>query len=466
MISSRVISAVDMFCGSGGTSAGLFDAAEDLGMHADITAINHWDVAIATHTASHKYANHICDSMANVNPKTLMPEGDNLDILVASPECTHFSKAAGGRPKSDQSRAGAWHVTQFAQELRPTAIIVENVEEFMRWGPLDDDMNPIKDKQGEMFHAWVASLKAMGYEVDWRVLNCADYGDVTTRRRLFVMARRDGRKVKWPVPSHTKSPDLICDQKWRAAREIIDWDNHGKSIFDRKKPLSRTTMRRIQAGIEKFCPEVSEFLVKINGTDEISAKHSPKSVDEPLRTITAGGKHFALVKTNFLINMVGTSDSAVKSTAKSPDEPLATIHGGNKHAMIELKPLVVEIDNHSNPGHCCREVDKPISTVVSKGRHCLVQPFLQSYYGTGTNVNSVDEPVRTLTTKQRHALVEPSIEHGKLDIKFRMLTNDELAKAHGMDDFTFYGNSAEVTKQIGNSVPRNMAKALCHAQLS
>lgn len=461
----KQILAADLFCGAGGTSAGLYDAATELGMDVDLIAVNHWDVAIATHSASHKYANHICDSLSNVNPKTLLPKGKHLDMLVASPECTHFSKARGGMPKSDQSRAGAYHVTQWAQEMRPKTIIVENVEEFLQWGPLDDDNNVIKSKQGEQFHAWVGSLTAMGYSVDWRILNCADYGDVTTRRRLFVLARKDGKPIKWPEPTHTKKPDMFIQEKWRSARSIIDWDNHGKSIFSRKKPLSATTMGRIQAGIKKFCPEVSEFIVKINGNDEQSIKYSGKSLDEPLRTITAGGKHFALVQTNFLINMVGTSDSAVNSTAKSIEEPLSTIHGGNKHAVIELKPLVVEIDNHSNKGHCCREVDQPISTVVSKGRHCLVQPFLQSYYGTGENVHSVDEPVRTLTTKARHALVEPKVVKGKLDIKFRMLTNEELAKAHGMEDFKFSGTGADITKQIGNSVPRNMAKALCHAQL-
>ena len=245
---------------------------------------------------------------------------------------------------------------------------------------------------------------------------------------------QDG-KIIWPTPTHSKDGDMFT-KKWRPAREIIDWDNTGRSIFNRSKPLSQNTLKRIVAGIEKFCPEVNEFLVKINGNTEDDCKRSPKSVEEPLRTITAGGKHFALVKTNFLVR-----DG-------------------------RLKPLVVQIDNHSSKGHNCRTTEEPISTVVSKGRHCLVQPFLSKYYGTGENVYSVDEPVHTVTTKGRHALVEPTIEHGALDIKFRMLTNDELARAHGMGDFDFQGTSAEVTKQIGNSVPRNMAKALCHAQLS
>jgi DNA (cytosine-5)-methyltransferase 1 len=434
MISSRTIIAADLFCGAGGTSAGLRDACKQLGYDTDLVAVNHWPVAIATHTASHKFAHHLCENLDNVDPRKVFP-GGKIDMLVASPECTHFSTAAGGRVKSDQSRASGWHVLRWAEALRPEAIVVENVPEWVGWSPLDENgyVDPSYEK-GSTFKGWVSALEGLGYTVEWKVLCCADFGDVTSRKRLFVMARRDG-KIIWPTPTHSKDGDMFTE-KWRPAREIIDWDNQGKSIFNRSKPLSQNTQKRIMAGIKKFCPEISEFLVKINGNDEESIKHSPKSVEEPLRTITAGGKHFALVKTNFLVE-----DG-------------------------RLKPLVVQIDNHSSKGHNCRTTEEPISTVVSKGRHCLVQPFLSKYYGTGENNYSIDEPVHTVTTKGRHALVEPSIKQGALDIKFRMLTNDELARAHGMGDFDFQGTSAEVTKQIGNSVPRNMAKALCHAQLS
>mgnify|MGYP003133090012 CR=1 FL=1 len=464
MISKRTIVAADLFCGAGGTSAGLRDACKQLGYDTDLVAVNHWPVAIATHEASHSFAHHLCENLDNVDPRKVFP-GGKLDLLVASPECTHFSTAAGGRVKSDQSRASGWHVLRWAEALRPEAIIVENVKEWASWSPLDENgyVDPNFEK-GSTFRGWVSALEGLGYTVEWRVLCCADYGDVTSRQRLFVMARRDG-KIAWPTPTHSKQGDMFTE-KWRPAREIIDWDNQGKSIFNRSKPLSPNTLKRIVAGIEKFCPEVNEFLVKINGNTEEDCKHSPKSIEEPLRTITAGGKHFALVKTNFLVKLSGTGDNQIKSTAQDSDEPITTIHGGKKHGLVQLEPLVVQIDNHSSKGHNCRTTDDPISTVVSKGRHCLVQPFLSKYYGTGENVYSVDEPVHTLTTKARHALIEPTVEHGVLDIKFRMLTNDELARAHGMGDFDFQGTSAEVTKQIGNSVPRNMAKALCHAQLS
>lgn len=465
MICKRTIVAADLFCGAGGTSAGLRDACKQLGYDTELVAVNHWPVAIATHEASHKFAHHLCENLDNVDPRKVFPDG-KIDLLVASPECTHFSVARGGKPKSDQSRASGWHVLRWAEALRPEAIIVENVKEWASWSPLDADGNIDPEcEKGSTFRGWVSALEGLGYTVEWKVLCCADYGDVTSRQRLFVMAKRGG-KIVWPEPSHAKEPDMFVQQKWRSAREIIDWDNQGQSIFNRKKKLSENTLKRIVAGIEKFCPEVNEFLVKINGNDAESIKHSPKSVEEPLRTITAGGKHFALVKTNFLVQLSGTGDSQIKSTAQDSDQPLTTIHGGKKHGLVQLEPLVVQIDNHSSKGHNCRTTDEPISTVVSKGRHCLVQPFLSKYYGTGENVYSVDEPVHTLTTKARHALIEPTVEHGVLDIKFRMLTNEELARAHGMGDFKFQGTSAEVTKQIGNSVPRNMAKALCHAQLT
>lgn len=465
MISKRTIVAADLFCGAGGTSAGLRDACNQLGYDTDLVAVNHWPVAIATHEASHKFAHHICENLDNVDPRKVFPSG-KIDMLVASPECTHFSVARGGKPKNDQSRASGWHVLRWAEALRPDTIIVENVKEWASWSPLLADgvtIDPNHEK-GSTFQGWVGALRSLGYTVEWKVLCCADYGDVTSRRRLFVLARKDG-KIKWPEQSHTKKPDMFVKQKWRAAREIIDWDNEGKSIFNRSKPLSPNTMKRIMAGIEKFCPEVNEFLVKINGNTDDDCKRSPKSIEEPLRTITAGGKHFALVKTNFLVQLSGTGDSQIKSTAQDSGQPLTTIHGGKKHGLVQLEPLVVQIDNHSSKGHNCRTTDDPVSTIVTKGRHCLVQPFLSKYYGQGENVYSVDEPVHTLTTKARHALIEPTLEHGVLDIKFRMLTNDELAKAHSMEDFKFQGTGAQITKQIGNSVPRSMARALCTAQL-
>ena len=460
----RTIVAADLFCGAGGTSAGLRDACKQLGYETDLVAVNHWPVAIATHEASHKFAHHLCENLDNVDPRKVFPS-EKIDLLVASPECTHFSGARGGKPKSDQSRASGWHVLRWAEALNPDAIIVENVPEWLTWSPLDKNGNvDVRYDKGHTFKGWVAALEGLGYTVDWRTLCCADYGDYTSRRRLFVMAKKHGQIV-WPSPTHSKSGDMFTD-KWKPARDIIDWDNEGTSVFTRKKKLSENTMKRIIAGIEKFCPEVQEFLVKINGNDAESIKHSPKSLDEPLRTITAGGKHFALVKTNFLVKLSGTKSEQFLSSAQSVDEPISTIHGGKKHCLIKLDPLVVQIDNHSSKGHNCRTTEEPISTVVTKGRHCLVQPFLTKYYGTGENVYSVDEPVHTLTTKARHALVEPSIKHGELDVKFRMLTNEELARAHGMGDFDFQGNSAQVTKQIGNSVPREMAKALCLSQIS
>ena len=464
MISKRKIVAADLFCGSGGTSNGMAMACNELGIDLELTAVNHWPIAIATHEASHKFANHICENLDNVDPRKVFPS-EKIDLLVASPECTHFSVAAGGRPKSDQSRASGWHVLRWAEALRPDAIIVENVKEWAGWSPLDADgkIDP-KHEKGSTFRGWVSALEGLGYTVEWKVLCCADYGDYTSRRRLFVLAKRNGG-IKWPTPTHSKNGDMFTE-KWLGAKEIIDWSNEGRSIFNRSKPLSDTTLKRIVAGIEKFCPEVKEFLVKINGNDDESIKHSPKSIEEPLRTITAGGKHFALVKTNFLVQMSGTGESQIQSTAQDVEEPVTTIHGGKKHALVKLDPLVMSIDNHSSGGHCCKEADEPLTTVVSKGRHCLVQPFLTKYYGAEVGAQSIDEPVHTLTTKQRHALVEPSLEEGMLDIKFRMLTNDELAKAHGMGDFKFIGNSAEVTKQIGNSVPCQMAKALCTAQLT
>lgn len=198
----RAIHAADLFCGAGGTSFGLYMAADELGLDVDLLAINHWPVAIATHSKNHKFARHLCTGLDTVDPRKVVPSG-RLDLLVASPECTHHSNARGGRPMSDQSRASAWHIVRWAEALRIENIIVENVREFMSWGPLGSNGRPLKSRTGETFQAWLNALRSLNYRVEHRILNAADYGDPTTRQRLFVLAKLNNRPVHWPQPSHT-----------------------------------------------------------------------------------------------------------------------------------------------------------------------------------------------------------------------------------------------------------------------
>ncbi len=430
----KTIYAADLFCGAGGTSTGLKLACNERHLQLDLLAINHWDVAIATHTTNHPEANHMCESLDNVNPRKVVPKG-YLDILVASPECTHHSNARGGRPMSDQSRASAWHVLRWAEALRVKNILIENVREFKNWGPLGVNKRPLKRKKGELFKAFIYSLKAMGYNVDYKVLNAADYGDPTTRQRLFILARK-GNKVVWPKATHTSDGEGKTN-RWIAAREIIDWDVPGKSIFERKKPLSDNTMRRIMTGLRKFSGKSLEpFLVQLYKTSNAS------DIDKPLPTIMTVPKT-ALCQP-FLVEYYGNGK------AQPIDKPLPTQSTKDRFAIVE--PFIVRIANSSAGDKQVRSIDKPLATIVTKEELAVCEP----------SIHSVDAPLPVVTGA---ALVMPELNGSKLDIKFRMLLPKELASAMSFGDYEFCGKRVEVVKQIGNAVPVNVAKHLCLALL-
>ena len=190
-----LIRAADLFCGAGGSSTGLARACERAGARLQLTAINHWDVAVETHATNHPDARHLCTTLDAVDPRKACPE--RLDLLIASPECTHHSNARGGKPRQEQSRASAWKVVDWAAALRPREILVENVPEFRTWGPLSERGAVLKRRRGETYQAWLAALRSLGYVVQERLLISADYGDPTTRRRLFVRARLGSRAPTW-----------------------------------------------------------------------------------------------------------------------------------------------------------------------------------------------------------------------------------------------------------------------------
>jgi DNA (cytosine-5)-methyltransferase 1 len=484
-----MIQAVDLFCGAGGTSSGLYAAADSLGLSVNLLAINHWSTAIKTHRYNHKEATHLCESLDNVNPRTAVT-GGRLHLLVASPECTHHSNARGGVPCADQSRASAWHVLRWCEALRVENVLVENVPEFEHWGPLGSNGRPLKSRRGETFQGWVAALRSLNYRVEWRVLNAADYGDATCRRRLFVMARKGNRKIAWPQPTH--APTANGKQPWRPAREIIDWDYPSQSIFERTRPLAEKTIRRIEHGLRKFGGDAAEpFLVVLRGTG------NSRGLDRPLPAVTAKGTHLGLCEP-FLMHATHAGAERCHSLgqplptvtcahrgelalvqpfllkihggqrwarAQSVDEPLRTLDTQNRFALCQ--PFITTIDNgSSDPESTVQSVDRPLSTIIaSNPRHALCQPFLTKYYGTSA-ANSVDLPLDTLTTKERFGLCQPLSDGDRMvDIHFRMLQPHELAAAMGMEGFTFVGTKGDVVKQIGNAVPHHIAKALCTSAL-
>lgn len=483
--------AADLFCGAGGTSTGLYQACKELGFELELLAINHWEIAISTHTANHKNAKHKCEKVDNLNPRDIVPSG-RLDILIASPECIHHSRARGGKPVSDQSRASAWHVLRWAEALYIENILIENVPEFQTWGPLDMDNMPIERLKGKTYLAFLDTLRSLGYNVEARVINAADYGDPTSRKRLFILARRDN-PVKFPEPSHSKNSqkDIFSNElkPWKSAREIIDWKVKGQSIFNRKKPLSPNTMRRIIKGLQKFSniPNgvLEPYLVMLYGGKDA------RSIDQPLPTITAQWQHFSLCQPYLVMNY-GTND------ARSINLPIPTITAQGEHIGL-CEPFIFSLDhtkspncifdinspfpvitstdawglanpflvavNHGKDDTRSYDINAPVPTITGVDALGLAVPFLIKYYGNG-NPKSIDEPLDTLTTKERFGLVIPMMNGSKavLDIHYRMLQPHELAAAMSFpSNYKFAGNRGEKVRQIGNAVPVKTAKALCKA---
>ena len=460
---SKKYELADLFCGAGGTSTGAIEALNSLGHEVRLTAVNHWPVAIATHTANHPESRHLCTGINDVNPRTLY-KPNQLDVLWASPECTHHSVARGGKPVSDQSRATAWCVIRWAEALLPKIILVENVPEFLSWGPIGTNGRPMKSKRGATFRAWIATLESLGYKVDHRILCAADYGDPTTRKRLFVQAVRGHRQIVWPDATHAapgKESDMFrALRPWKTARDVIDWKKPGTSIFTRKRPLAPKTLKRIEAGLRKF--GITPHLVAMEHGGRI------RGIDRPLPTVTTAKGGAIGVAEPFLIEMRGTSERQLRQTARSIDEPLGTITaGGRHHALAE--PFLIHTA-HSGERRTL-DLSDPLPTVAgNRGDVALVEPFLIQYYGTG-GASSVDDPLATVTTKGRHALIRPQVIYNgtryELDIRFRMLNPRELASAQGFrEDYVFTGTKTDQVKQIGNAVPRRLARAIVAAVLS
>jgi DNA (cytosine-5)-methyltransferase 1 len=399
MKKQRVIKIADLFCGAGGTSAGAVEAIEALGFKAELTAINHWDVAIATHTANHPDSRHLCTHLDNVDPRKLFKEGE-LDILWASPECTHHSVARGGKPINDQSRATFWCVVRWAEALRPRMIFIENVPEFESWGPIGSDNRPLKSRKGETFRAGLTAIESIGYKLDYGIRCAADYGDPTTRRRLFVIASRGNLKTVWPNATHA-SKDKMDDmfgarRSWRTARDhVIDWSLPGKSIYERKHPLSEKTMRRIWAGMEKF--GLKPFVVPQQSNPV------PKGVDEPLGAVVAEGSGPKLCEPMIITMEHGGS-------VRSADRPLPTVTTAKGGAMAVAQPfLVAQFGEREGQTPRTHDVDSPLPTVTAqKGGPGLVQPFLVPQQSGEDRVRSVDKPLQTVTTESRGiGLVDP-----------------------------------------------------------
>jgi DNA (cytosine-5)-methyltransferase 1 len=371
-MSRRKMLVADLLCGAGGSSTGAERALRELGLEMELVCVNHWPTAIETHTLNHPQARHFVQDIATVRPHLLVPEG-YLDLLMASPTCTHHSVACGGKPTSDQQRSDPWHIITWLTELRVKRIIIENVWEFTGWGPVDPATSkPIPERKGEYFYAWIETLRRLGFDPEWRKLNAANYGDATTRQRFILKARSDLRQVGWAPLTHAKRPDeglalFPTVKPWRPAREIIDWKLKGKSILNRKKPLAPKTLARIWAGAVKFgWPE--PYLV-------ILRNHmGAQGLELPVPAIMANGTHIGLAEPVLLNLKKGTAPHGA-------DDPIPTQTSSASHISI-AEPIVLSQHNSGAP----RSADEPLPTITTGGaasenhpgcaRPMLIEPFV------------------------------------------------------------------------------------------
>jgi DNA (cytosine-5)-methyltransferase 1 len=390
------------FAGGGGSCTGIELA---LGRNVDI-AINHDEKALAMHRANHPQTKHFCESVWDVNPREIT-EGRPVGLVWLSPDCKHFSKAKGGKPVEKKIRGLAWVALRWAALTKPRVIMLENVEEFVTWGPLGKDGKPCKKNKGREFNAFINALKRHGYELQYKELRACDYGAPTIRKRLFLIARCDGQPIVWPQPTHgAPNSDLVKSKHlkpWRTAAECIDWEIPCPSIFERKKPLAEATQRRVAKGIMKYVVNSKKpFIVTMaHGEGEGKTKRwgsGVRELDAPLPTVTASGG-YGLV-TPFITEHANSSNQR----SMPADEPLRTqcaqVKGG--HFSV-VAPSLVEVGYGEREGQQPRtqDIEKPLGTVVSSSvKHALVTALLAQFNTTGNgkpNVgHSAHEPVSTI----------------------------------------------------------------------
>lgn len=483
---------VDLFAGGGGASTGLMWA---LGRSPDI-AINHAPEALAMHAVNHPKTLHMLNDITRVLPLEATG-GRPVDVLHASPDCCHFSKAKGGKPRSQYIRDLAWVVVRWAEDVRPRLITLENVEEFQTWGPLDAQGQPIKSQAGATFRFWVRRLRRLGYRVDWRELRACDYGAPTIRKRLFVVARRDKQPIVWPEPTHgdPKSSEVRAGKllPWRTAAECIDWTLQGRSIFDRKKPLALNTQRRIAEGIRRYVLNSPEpFIVCANHTtrDGTYICFRGQAIDVPLRTITQ--------VPGLALSAPVLSRQFSKSIGQRVNVPHPTITQANHNMVVQAACMAKHYG-----GIVGHELGRPLGTVTTIDHHALTTATLIKYYGAsgGSDVNT---PLHTVTSKDRMGLVCAELDADGVryvqtrdwlrlwgvigpdaeaevairgviyriaDISMRMLAPRELYSAQGfpadyiidwLPDGTRLTKTAQV-RMCGNSVPPQLIAAVVKA---
>ena len=394
---------IDLFCGAGGTSTGVENARyEDEQCAKVIACVNHDANAIASHAANHPDALHFTEDIRTLELSPLISHiermkkiyPDALVVLWASLECTNFSKAKGGQPRDADSRTLAEHLFRYIEAIDPDYIQIENVEEFMSWGDMDEKGHPISKDKGRCYEKWKRNVRKYGYDFDWRILNAADYGAYTTRKRFFGIFAKRGLPIVFPEPTHCKDgkSDMFGKlEKWKPVKEVLDFSDEGDSIFCRKKPLAEKTLERIYAGLIKFVAGGKEaFIVKYNSMSR-TGKYQAPSVDEPCPVVATQGR-LALAKVNFLSKQFSGQPDSKNISVEGPS---GTITCKDHHAFVSA--YYGNGHNHS--------VELPAPTVTTKDRLALVNSvFIDNQYGTG-KPTSIELPVGTVTTVPKFNVV-------------------------------------------------------------
>lgn len=407
---------VDNFAGGGGASTGIELAT---GYSVDI-AINHDPEAIKMHKANHPNTKHYCEDVWQVDPVKVC-NGHPVGLAWFSPDCKHFSKAKGGKPKDKFIRGLAWVACRWAGLVRPRVIMLENVEEFKTWGPLNRGHHPIKSKQGKTFVKFVQQLTDLGYEVQFKELIAADYGAPTMRKRFFLIARCDGKSIVWPEPTHAPADSEKVKagllKPYVGAYTQLDFSLPCPSIFDTSeeikekygiravRPLAPKTMERIARGLKKFVLDNAEpFIVQVNHSGAKS--NYCKSSNEPLGTIT--GKHGYGIVEPYMVQIGQTGFTVDRS--KDIREPLTTIVSKNEHCLIS--PTLIQYHSETAQGDVRGQTIKdPIMTVDSSNRYGLVTSFLHKYYDGGYKGagESMEKPLPTVTSWDHNSVVTANL---------------------------------------------------------
>ena len=523
---------IDLFCGAGGTSTGVEQARVNGEKCARVIAcVNHDPNAIASHAANHPHALHFTEDIRTLDLTQLIEHTYNeiqsdpnaLVVLWASLECTNFSKAKGGQPRDADSRTLAEHLFRYVEALNPDYIYIENVEEFMCWGDLDENGKPVSKYQGRMYLRWVNRMCRYGYNFDHRLLNSANYGAYTSRVRFFGIFAKRGLPIVFPEATHCKGgskPDMFSRglKPWKAVRDVLDLDNEGASIFTRKAPLVDRTLDRIYAGLIKFvaCGK-DAFIVKYNSWNK-SGNYVAPGIDDPCPTVATQNR-LGLAKVQFLSKQFsGDPDSKNVSI----DEPAGSVTCKDHHALVGAS----FIDAYYGKGFE-RSIDEPAPTLKTHDTLSLVTShFFANEYIGGGQLSDIEKPSPAVTCIPKMKLVsveksqflmnpsyrskggsidapsftivarmdktppylittkhgEPAIViykddspamvrikefmaiYGIVDIKMRMLNIPELKRIMGFGtNYTLVGTQTEQKKYIGNAVEVNMSRVLCEA---